>query len=127
MVVAAFASWHAFHQAALAVLDRQPALPVQAALEAYSVLTRLPAPHRAPADIVRDFIDGNFGDAILALAPDRFGGFLSEMANRGIVGGATYDALIAVTARDVGRELVTCDARARQTYQRLGVSVEYIG
>ena len=127
VVVAAFASWHALHQAALAVLDRQPALPVQAALEAYSVLTRLPPPHRAPADIVRDFIEGNFGDAMLGLAPDQFAGFLSQMANQGIVGGASYDALIAVTARDAGRELVTCDARARQTYERLGVSVEYLG
>ncbi|MEO6351341.1 MAG: PIN domain-containing protein [Candidatus Limnocylindrales bacterium] len=126
VVVAAFASWHVLHQAALAVLDRQPALPVQAALEAYSVLTRLPPPHRAPADVVRDFIDGNFGDAMLSLAPDQFAGFLSEMALQDIIGGATYDAVIAVTARDAGRDLVTCDARARKTYERLGISVEYI-
>jgi len=127
VVVAAFATWHEFHQPALAILDRQPTLPVQAALEAYSVLTRLPPPHRAPAGIVRDFIDGNFRNSMLALAPDRFSGFLSEMATKGIVGGAVYDALIAVTAREFGRELVTCDARARRTYERLGISVEYIG
>lgn len=126
VVIAAFASWHQFHRLALAVLDRRPALAVQAALEAYSVLTRLPPPHRAPADIVRDFIGGNFGDSLLAIAPDRFAAVLSELANLGIVGGAAYDGLIGVTARDVGRRLVTCDARAKQTYDRLGISVEYI-
>ena len=126
VVVAAFASWHQAHDSALSVLDRGPALPVQAALEAYSVLTRLPPPHRAPAALVREFIDQHFADDMLSIAPERFGQLLSELATVGIVGGAVYDAFIAATVRDAGRVLVTFDARARQTYDRLGVSVEFV-
>lgn len=37
-------------------------LPVQCALEAYSVLTRLPPPHRVAPLIVRAFLAANFED-----------------------------------------------------------------
>jgi predicted nucleic acid-binding protein len=127
VVVAAFASWHESHAPALAVLDRQPGLPVQAALETYSVLTRLPAPHRAAPAVVEAFLRQNFEANMLALAPDRFPSLLSELARLEIVGGAAYDALIAVTAREFGRVLVTLDARAKRTYDLLGIEVEYVG
>lgn len=100
---------------------------MQAALEAYSVLTRLPPPQRASAAIVRDFIDSNFAGALLTLSADNLRALISELADLGITGGAAYDALIGVTARDSGKVLLTLDARARQTYARLRVSVEYLG
>jgi predicted nucleic acid-binding protein len=127
VVVAAFASWHRDHEDARAALARNPSIPVQAALEAYSVLTRMPAPHRAPPEIVRDFIVTQFGDALLQLSPARFAAVLDDMTRLGIVGGAAYDALIAATAQDADHVLLTLDRRARQTYERLGVSVEYLG
>lgn len=126
VVVAAFASWHEFHEQAARALDRDPRLPAQAALEAYSVLTRLPPPHRAPPGIVRDFLMANFAEPWLSLPPERFAGVISELADAGIVGGAAYDALIAAVARDAGATLLTCDLRARASYDRVGVPVEYL-
>src|SRR3989441_13166825 len=55
VVVAAFASWHETHDSARRVLDGALRLVAHCALETYSVLTRLPPPHRAPGDVVRDF------------------------------------------------------------------------
>ncbi len=127
VVVAAFATWHQFHESARTALTGKPGLPVQAALEAYSVLTRMPAPHRASAAIVSDFINSNFADSLLSLSTDRFLPLMSELANLGFAGGAAYDAVIAATARDANRTLLTLDLRARPTYERIGVAVEYLG
>jgi hypothetical protein len=44
----------------------------------------------------------------------------------GVSGGASYDASIAMIARDHGCELATLDARARATYDRIGVAVRYL-
>ena len=52
----AFASWHEGHRAAVAILDRSPRVPAHVVVETYSVLTRLPPPHRAPADLVATFL-----------------------------------------------------------------------
>src|SRR5215475_14605 len=46
LVIAAFASWHDHHEPDRRVLDRALRLIDICALETYSVLTRLPAPHR---------------------------------------------------------------------------------
>ena len=56
VVVAAFASWHENHEPARRALDEGLKLIEHCALETYSVLTRLPPPHRASGDIVREFI-----------------------------------------------------------------------
>ena len=127
VVVAAFASWHESHEQALAALGRQPRLAGQVALEAYSVLTRLPAPHRAAPSVVSDFLTTNFKEPVVVLSPEAFGDLISELAQAGIAGGAAYDALVAATARQTGATLLTLDQRARPTYDRLGVSVEFIG
>ncbi len=112
VVVAAFASWHELHGPAAAVLGSIPGLPAQSAIETYSVLTRLPAPHRASPLVVRDFLAANFTRPYLSLAPERFAVLITELAEQGIVGGATYDAFIAAVAREAGGTLVTCDRRA---------------
>lgn len=49
--------------------------------------------------------------------------FLRGLADRGVAGGAVYDALIAATAAEAGAELVTCDRRAQVTYAKYGVRV----
>ena len=49
-----------------------------------------------------------------------------EFARRGIAGGATYDGLVAVAARERGAVLFTRDARARWTYEALGVRTEMV-
>ena len=57
----------------------------------------------------------------LRLRPRAHRDFLSELPERGVVGGAVYDALVAATASHAGAELVTCDRRAQPIYERFGV------
>lgn len=93
--------------------------------ETYSVLTRLPGDARvAPADAVT-LLEENF-DEVLVLSATATQGAPRELAGAGIAGGATYDGLVALAAREHGAVLVTRDARARSTYERLGVAVEVL-
>jgi toxin FitB len=45
---------------------------------------------------------------------------------RGVAGGSVYDALVALTAAEADALLVTRDARAARTYERLGVRCELV-
>ena len=93
--------------------------------ETYSVLTRLPGDARvAPADAVA-LLDENFTEA-LPLGARVARSAHREFARRGIAGGATYDGLVALAAREHGAVLITRDARARSTYEALGVSTEVL-
>lgn len=125
-VVAAFASWHEQHEAADRALGRGARLAGHCALEAYSVLTRLPPPHRAPAALVRDFLEARFPEPYLTLSAAGHRALVPRFVELGIRGGAAYDALIAATAAQSGATLVSCDRRAAATYERLGVRVELI-
>jgi predicted nucleic acid-binding protein len=93
--------------------------------ETYSVLTRLPGDARvSPVDAVA-LIDENFAESFplgarAARAAHR------EFARRGIAGGATYDGLVALAARERGAVLVTRDARAKSTYVALGARAEVL-
>lgn len=122
VVVAGFASWHEGHGAARAALSERPRLPAHAGLEAYSVLTRLPPPHRSSAAVAFAFLEARFPDSWLTLPPTAYPALLAEAARIGITGGALYDALIAGTARHAGATLLTRDRRATRAYQALGVS-----
>ena len=126
VVVAAFASWHEGHASAAAALSRAPRIPAHVLIETFSVLTRLPPPHRAPAGLVRTFLAERFVDAPLVLPPRGHLGLI-EMASRvGLTGGAVYDALIAATVLHAGGTLVTRDQRARITYDRVRVPYEFL-
>jgi hypothetical protein len=96
------------------------------ALETYSVLTRLPPPHRAPAEVVRDFIRARFPEPFLRLSPQELRSFLLALPDRGVAGGAAYDALVAATAAGFEAELITCDRRALPTYERYGIRTSLI-
>jgi predicted nucleic acid-binding protein len=96
-----------------------------ALIETYSVLTRLPGDARLlPRDAVA-LIDANF-TASLTLGARVARGAHRELARRGIGGGATYDGLVALAAREHGVALATRDARARATYEALGVDTEVV-
>jgi predicted nucleic acid-binding protein len=127
VVVAAFASWHEGHQAALRALRRGVRLPAQVMVESYSVLTRLPPPHRAPAPVVESFLAGNFPGALLTLPGNEYRALLRAMAAAEVAGGAIYDALIAATARHWTAPLLTRDRRAAATYEKVGVRYEMVG
>jgi len=126
VVVAAFASWHEKHEAARRALDEGLGLVEHCALETYSVLTRLPPPHRAPGEVVRDFIVARFPAPFLRLTPAEYRKFLLELAKLEIAGGAAYDALVAATAAARSAELITCDRRAAPLYERYGVRAQML-
>jgi len=114
---------HRAHAAVVQWWDgREVALSGHALAETYSVLTRLPGDVRvAPADAAR-LLRERFGDPLL-LGPDT-GARLPEVLSRlGVSGGAVYDALVALAAVEHGAALATRDARARATYEAVGVRV----
>ena len=121
LVVAAFASWHHAHDGARRALDGGIRLIEHCALETYSVLTRLPPPHRASGEIVRDFLAARFPRPMLRLSATDYRQFVLSLPERRVAGGAAYDALVAATAAANDAELVTCDRRAMPMYERYGV------
>ncbi len=123
VVVAAFASWHDAHEAAHAALSLGPSLTAH---EAYSVLTRLPPPHRAPTQIVNTFLTARFSGPWLTLPEEEHRRLLLELTTSGVRGGATYDALIGWTAAHHAASSVTLDARAASTYEALRVEYELL-
>jgi predicted nucleic acid-binding protein len=126
LVVAAFASWHERHAGARRALDGGIRLIEHCALEAYSVLTRLPAPHRAPGAVVREFLAARFRQPFLRLSTKAYKEFVFGLPDHGVTGGMAYDALVAATAADCGAELVTCDRRALPVYERYGTRIHVL-
>jgi len=126
VVVAGFASWHEGHRSAAAALARKPRVPAHVLVEAYSVLTRLPPPHRAPSDLVATFLVERFPEAPLVLPARAHVELVQASARVGLAGGVVYDALIAATARHAGATLLTRDLRARPVYERMKVRYELL-
>jgi len=126
VVVAAFASWHEHHAIARKAIASRPRLVAHAALESYSVLTRLPPPHRAQPSIVHTFITERFTDPFLTLSETGYQELLATVAASHILGGPTYDALIAFTAAEHQATLMSLDLRAAATYEAIGVTVEQL-
>lgn len=125
VVIAGFASWHEQHLAALKALARKPRLVAHAALETYSVLTRLPPPHRAQAGMVEQFLRSRFSEPLLCLPERRYQDLVGTLSGHQILGGQVYDALIGLTAVAHDATLVSLDRRASLIYDLLGVAVEH--
>jgi predicted nucleic acid-binding protein len=126
VVIAAFASWHENHEAARRALDSGLRLVEHCALETYSVLTRLPPPHRASGEVVRDFLTARFPRPFLRLSEAAYKDFILGLPGQGVTGGAAYDALVAATAAGCEAELITCDRRALPVYERYGVRAQLL-
>lgn len=126
LVVAGFASWHESHDGARRALDAGLRLIEHCALETYSVLTRLPAPHRSSAVIVREFLEARFPQPFLRLTARAYKDFILGLFDHDVTGGSAYDALVAATAASYGAELLTCDRRAIPIYERYGVQARII-
>ena len=121
VVIAAFASWHESHEGARRALDGGLRLIEHCALETYSVLTRLPAPHRTSGIVVRQFLMTRFPQPFLRLSVRAYKDFILGLPDHGVTGGTAYDALVAATAAGCGAELVSCDRRALPVYERYGI------
>jgi predicted nucleic acid-binding protein len=119
-MIAAVCGWHEQHAAAAAAiearLDRGDGMVIaaHAVTEAYSVLTRLPSPHRlTPAD-AWTLLRTNFVDeaTVVALPAKAYVAAIDALVADGLAGGRTYDALIAASAaHGDAEELLTFNAR----------------
>lgn len=112
---------HAAHETVSHQLDGvETVLTAHSLAETYSVLTRLPGDARlAPADAVR-LIDANMGPTI-PLPHDIARDLHHQLARLAIAGGAVYDALVGLAAKQATAALATRDARAAATYATLEV------
>ncbi len=106
--------------------DRALVLSGHASAETYSVLTRLPGSLRLAAPDAARLMDHWF-DSVLLLdhaTVARLPLLLSELS---VSGGAVYDAMVALAAKEHGAVLATRDVRAANTYRSLGVEVVTAG
>jgi predicted nucleic acid-binding protein len=105
-MIAAICTWHEHHERAVQEIARrldrgEPMIAAAPALvEAYAVLTRLPAPYRlSPTDALA-LLESNFISTtqIAVLDGKSYRTLLRQAPADGIVGGQTYDAVIASCA-----------------------------
>ena len=125
VMIAATCSWHGHHQPAADEFERRlrsgdtlivagPAL-----VEAYAVLTRLPAPHRISPSDARTLLEANFlrRSRIVALDARDYRGLLNTARALGISGGRTYDWVIASCAAKANISiLLTLNARDYESF-----------
>lgn len=105
VLVAALLTWHERHAAAREALERLLSAPedvvvgVDVLLETYSVLTRLPAPHRLAPDDAEGLLRENFRRCRTeSLSGRQAWALLRSLPERGVAGGAVYDARIVASA-----------------------------
>jgi predicted nucleic acid-binding protein len=116
-LVAAVCGWHRDHDATRREIERRAGsgeklvLAAHSLAETYSVLTRLPEPHRLRPEDAFALIEENWGESrLVTLAAADYRETLRRCRDVGIGGGAVYDALIAACARKARVEtLVTWD------------------
>lgn len=126
VAVAAIDPNHEAHEVCRRVLvDRRPVLAGHAAVETYAVLTRLPPPLRVDPTTACTLLRSAFGDPCWPKA-DVLRDLVGALAERGVVGGAAYDAVVALAADGSDRTLLTRDRRAERTYQAMAVRYELI-
>jgi predicted nucleic acid-binding protein len=126
VVVAAFASWHEAHGRTVELLARAPRLPAHVVVETYSVLTRLPPPHRAAPAIVDRFLSESFPGTPLSLPGSSQRALVAVAARSGLSGGSIYDLLVAATVKRAKGTLMTRDRRAIRAYETVGVAFELL-
>ena len=125
-VIAALSSWHEQHESADAALATVRRLPAHVALEAYSVLTRLPGGLAVAANDAARVLTERFPDRPLRLGDDARAALVDLLAEAGVQGGGAYDGLVGLEAKAHGETLLTLDARALRVYQLLGVGYQVI-
>ena len=120
VAVPAVLPWHDAHDAVRGVIP-DAVIPAHAAVETYSVLTRLPAPlaPRVAARLVGQL-------PVIAADRDLQSELVDECSRLGLTGGSVYDAVIAMTAQRHGMVLASRDRRAAKVYELVGVSVRWL-
>jgi predicted nucleic acid-binding protein len=118
--VPALLSWHEHHSLALPIVqaalaaEARAIVPVPALVEAFAVMTRLPAPFRVSAHVARSLLHQTFRarSRVVGLAASDTWTLLDDVTAHQLAGGATYDAHIAACARKAGAaSLITFNRR----------------
>lgn len=104
-LVAALCAWHQHHERTLSEFDHRMAdgqeliLAAHSLAETYAVLTRLPPPNRLRGKDALALIEENWaGNPVVHLTGRDTWRALRDARQLGVVGGQTYDALIAASA-----------------------------
>ena len=118
VVIAGLLSWHEFHRRAghaleNALASRRLLIPLPVLVESYSVMTRLPSPHRLRPEIAHELLHDSFADArVVGLSPRKAWTFLGDCVSSATAGGRVYDAVIAAAAIEArASELLTFNPR----------------
>lgn len=111
VLVPVFYGDHVHHKASLDlfILFNKPTgcCGAHSLAEVYSTLTRMPGKHRISGEQAMLFIDDiRERLSIIALTGDEYADALQEFSALGIVGGATYDALLARCAIKVQAQVI---------------------
>ncbi len=130
-MVAAVCSWHEHHDAAAAELNRRLErgerlmVAAPALIEAYSVLTRLPPPHRLSAADAWALVEANFvAEAdVVALEADAYVSVLQHAVTQEVAGGRVYDAVIGECARQARADVLLTFNRRHFEPAPAGVTV----
>jgi predicted nucleic acid-binding protein len=125
VIVAGLLSSHEHHAPAaaeLAAVLAEPGdiiLPLQALVEAYSVLTRLPSPYRLSAKDALSVLEGSLRQRTLVVGLDGEEAWelIKSFIQRQIAGATSYDGLIAACARKGGARRILTFNRAH--FERL--------
>ena len=109
-MIAVVCEWHADHRAARAEIERRldrgerMSVAAHALTEAYSVLTRFPAPHRLACADAWKVLKAGFAESgtVVTLTAAQQLLLLRRLADNGVGGGRVYDALIGECAAKAG-------------------------
>lgn len=117
---------HEHHEATFSALaGRRLGLAGHAAVETYSVLTRLPGRRRLTPAAAGRLLTTNFPHT-KHLGAAQAEALFAALSHHRLAGGAVYDALVGAAAVQHGLVLASRDRRAAQTYHRLGVRLELL-
>jgi predicted nucleic acid-binding protein len=130
VLVAGFVPSHRFHEEATSALVEVRSTGVLIAhtmAETFAVLSSPSGPYRVEPAAALVYLD-QFLERGGPIQPDprSHRDALGLLADRDLAGGAVYDALIALAARDAGATLVSLDRRAERTYAACGVEARML-
>ncbi len=125
VLVPALLASHEFHEPCHEAAGLVEAAIGHALVETYAVLTRLPQPYTVPS-VQANAAIRSYNARTLALPGDEVADALDRFVAARASGGASYDALIAVTAVRFGATLLTRDERAVAVYERVGADVRWV-
>jgi predicted nucleic acid-binding protein len=126
VLVASVVAWHERHRAAASAVEaaltrKALVIPAPSLLDAYAILTRLPAQHRLQHAEAFHLLRANFGAARLAGPRTRDAwSALRRLSVAPIGGSDAYDAQLVEIARDAGAKTLLSFRRAE--LERLAIA-----